>query len=128
MSRIMLFRLSMYEISAVTLLIGLSTPLSPQLTRRIIQVVIHSQYNAVNYVSCLNETIFGHLFRVNCVARQANDIAIITMDMPVILSSSVSPVCLPAASDDPDQFADQIAVVIGYGPASIKKRWPIIIY
>ena len=119
----------MYEISAVTLLIGLSTPLSPQLTRRIIQVVIHSQYNAVTFVSCLKETIFGHLFRVNCVARQANDIAIITMDMPVILSSSVSPVCLPAASaDDPDQYADQIAVVIGYGPASIKKRWPIIIY
>jgi hypothetical protein len=48
------YRLSMYEISAVTLLIGLSTPLSPQLTRRIIQVVIHSQYNAVTYVSCLN--------------------------------------------------------------------------
>jgi hypothetical protein len=60
------------------------------------------------------------------VLGQANDIAIITMDMPVILSSSVAPVCLPVASDDPDQYADQIAVVIGYGPASIKKRWPFI--
>jgi hypothetical protein len=58
----------MYEISAVTLLIGLSTPLSPQLTRRIIQVVIHSQYNAVTFVSCLKKRFFGHLFIVNCVA------------------------------------------------------------
>jgi hypothetical protein len=37
--------------------------------------------------------------------------------MPVVLSKTVSTVCLPAASTDPDNFADQDAAVMGWGVA-----------
>ena len=46
---------------------------------------------------------------------QANDIAIITLDSPVILSRSVGLVCLPAANSDPDQYVDQDAIIMGWG-------------
>jgi hypothetical protein len=35
--------------------------------------------------------------------------------MPVIFSKTVVPVCLPPASTDPDQYADQHAVTLGWG-------------
>jgi secreted trypsin-like serine protease len=45
----------------------------------------------------------------------ANNIAILTLDMPVIFSKAVGPVCLPLASTDPDQYADVDAVTLGWG-------------
>ena len=45
---------------------------------------------------------------------QANDIAIITLDAPVSFSKSIAPVCLPAQSADPDQYADQEAAILGW--------------
>ncbi len=47
--------------------------------------------------------------------NQANDIAILTLDAPVVLSRTVGPVCLAPASADPDQYADQSAVIMGWG-------------
>jgi hypothetical protein len=46
-------RLSVYEISGVTVLIGMHKIdfTDVQMTRRISKVVIHSGYNAANYVS-----------------------------------------------------------------------------
>ena len=41
-----------------------------------------------------------------------------TLDMPVVLSRTVSPACLPAASTDPDQHSDKDAAVMGWGPSS----------
>jgi Trypsin len=56
---------------------------------------------------------------------QANDIAIITLDSPVVLSRSVATACLPAASADPDQFVDQDAIVLGWGSTDGNERLPI---
>ncbi len=46
---------------------------------------------------------------------QANDIAVIILDTPVVLSKTVAPVCLPPASTDPDQYVDKPAVILGWG-------------
>jgi hypothetical protein len=36
------------------------------------------------------------------------------MDMPVIFSRTVSPVCLAPASTDPDLYQDQPAIIMGW--------------
>ena len=46
------------------------------------------------------------------------------MDMPVIFSRTVSPVCLPPANDDPDQYADQDAIILGWGGTGITVTGP----
>nr|CAH0106837.1 unnamed protein product [Daphnia galeata] len=88
--------LSLYDISGVTVSIGVTSglPLSAEMTRRIGKIVLHSGYNAANF---------------------ANDIAIITLDSPVIFSRSVAPICLPPTSADPDQYADRDALILGWG-------------
>ena len=91
-------QLSLLDMSGVTVLIGQTSPTSVQMTRRINKVILHSQYNAANY---------------------ANDIAILTLDSPVIVSRSVSPVCLPPASADSDQYADKRAILLGWGSSAV---------
>ncbi|EFX78171.1 hypothetical protein DAPPUDRAFT_320659 [Daphnia pulex] len=91
-------QLSLVDMSGVTLLFGVTGPNKIQMTRRISKLFIHSQYNAANY---------------------ANDIAIIILDTPVVISRSVAPACLPVASTDPDQYADQKAIILGWGTADI---------
>jgi hypothetical protein len=56
--------------------------------------------------------IYSYIFDFDYI--QANDIAIITLDAPVVLSRTVAPVCLPPASADPDQYVDQDAIVLGW--------------
>jgi len=92
-------KMSVFDISGVTVLVGmfLKDQSDVQMTRRISKVAIHSKFNAATF---------------------ANDIAIITLDMPVVLGRGVGTVCLPAASTDPDQFADQNAVILGWDAAS----------
>jgi chymotrypsin/suppressor of tumorigenicity protein 14 len=89
------------------------------MTRRISKIFLHRQYNAATYVSCHNSTkiffITIHFF----FDYQANDIAIIVMDAPVVLSRSVAPVCLPAAATDIDTFNDQDAIILGWGGGNI---------
>ncbi|XP_046457601.1 chymotrypsinogen A-like isoform X2 [Daphnia pulex] len=82
--------------STIVVLTGVHSvsPTDAQMSRRVTRAVIHARYNAGNY---------------------ANDIAILTLDMPVIFSKTVVPVCLPPASTDPDQYADQHAVTLGWG-------------
>ncbi|EFX78168.1 hypothetical protein DAPPUDRAFT_246537 [Daphnia pulex] len=53
------------------------------------------------------------------LAIPANDIAIVTLDAPVIFSKTVGPVCLPPASTDPDQYSDLDAVALGWGTAEL---------
>jgi hypothetical protein len=43
--------------------------------------------------------------------------------MPVIISRTIAPACLPAASTDPDQLSDRDAAVMGWGPSS---KWLIM--
>ncbi|XP_046654787.1 trypsin-1-like isoform X1 [Daphnia pulicaria] len=43
-----------------------------------------------------------------------NDIAILTMESPVLFTSKISPVCLPPAGST-DQYTDKDAAVIGWG-------------
>ncbi|XP_046648259.1 brachyurin-like isoform X2 [Daphnia pulicaria] len=94
--------LSVFKMSQVTVSIGLRAvtgvppPPNVQMTRRIGKVAIHSNYNALKF---------------------ANNIAIITLEYPVVLSNFLVPVCLPAASTDQDQYVDQSAVIIGWGAA-----------
>ncbi|XP_046457449.1 chymotrypsin-like elastase family member 2A isoform X2 [Daphnia pulex] len=92
-------KMSLYEMSGVTVAAGMTSNKETgvadvQMTRRISKVVLHSKFNA-----------FTH----------ANDIAIITLDAPVVLSRTVGTVCLPPASTEIDQYADQSAVIIGWG-------------
>ena len=44
-------RLSVFEISTVTVLVGVASNTEIQMTRKISKVVLHNQYNAANYVS-----------------------------------------------------------------------------
>ena len=46
---------------------------------------------------------------------QVNDIAILTLDDPVPYSTAISPVCLPPANANPDQYAGQDSAAIGWG-------------
>ncbi|EFX78169.1 hypothetical protein DAPPUDRAFT_305245 [Daphnia pulex] len=73
-------------------------PSDAQMTRRVSRAVLNGRYNAGNY---------------------ANDIAIVTLDVPVIFSKTVGPVCLPPASTDPDQYTDQHAVTLGWGTTEL---------
>ncbi|XP_046648316.1 chymotrypsinogen A-like isoform X4 [Daphnia pulicaria] len=91
-------QLSLIDMSGVTVLFGVTGPTNIQMTRRISKLYLHSKYNAANY---------------------ANDIAIIILDSPVVLSRSVAPACLPPASSDPDQYADKKAIILGWGTADI---------
>ncbi|EFX78392.1 hypothetical protein DAPPUDRAFT_105313 [Daphnia pulex] len=90
-------KMSLYEMSGVTVAAGITfnkvTFTDVQMTRRISKVVLHSQFNAATY---------------------ANDIAIITLEYPMALSSTVGPVCLAPASTEIDQYADQSAVILGW--------------
>ncbi|XP_046457471.1 chymotrypsinogen A-like isoform X2 [Daphnia pulex] len=95
--------MSLFELSGVTVLIGLSPSTDAanpapnvQMTRRINKMVLHNQYNAFTY---------------------ANDIAILTLDAPIALTKFIVPVCLPPANADPDQYVDQSAVIVGWGTA-----------
>ncbi|XP_046648315.1 transmembrane protease serine 11D-like isoform X3 [Daphnia pulicaria] len=84
----------------LTVLTGVHSiyPSDAQMTRRVARAVLHGKYNAGNY---------------------ANDIAIVTLDAPVIFSKTVGPVCLPPASTDPDQYSDLDAVALGWGTAEL---------
>jgi len=48
--------------------------------------------------------------------RAYKDVSIIEFDMPVELTSTIYPVCLPEISLDPEHLAGEPAIVIGYGP------------
>jgi hypothetical protein len=45
--------------------------------------------------------------------------------MPVPFSRTVSPVCLPPANDDPDEYADQDAIILGWGGTGITVTGPV---
>lgn len=118
--------MSLFEMSGVTVLIWMyKTDLSDvQMTRRMSKVVNYSKYNIANYVSYCNKTItILRLYSQKTPFRptKANDINIFTLDMPVILARSVAPICLPPASADPDQYADQNAVIMGWNATGYTK-------
>ncbi|EFX78155.1 hypothetical protein DAPPUDRAFT_105418 [Daphnia pulex] len=94
-------KLSLYELSTVTVLVGMfkTDQTDVQMTRRISKIFLHSQYNSATY---------------------ANDIAIIVMDAPVVLAKGVaSTVCLPPASTG-DDYVDQDAIILGWGAPAAK--------
>ena len=100
--------------SGVSVLIGMyKTDLSDvQMTRRMSKVVFHNKYNAANYVSyCNTPTTILRLYSLKLRLGQRYR-HYIKLDMPVIFSRSVAPICLPLASPDPDQYADQNAVIM----------------
>lgn len=41
----------------------------------------------------------------------------------MIFSKTVGAVCLPPASTDPDQYADQHAVTLGWGTTAVTLAW-----
>ena len=43
--------MSVFDISTVTVLVGVASITEIQMTRKISKVVLHSQYNAANYVN-----------------------------------------------------------------------------
>jgi hypothetical protein len=45
-----MYRLSLVDMSGVTVLFGVTGPTNIQMTRRISKLYLHSQYNAANYV------------------------------------------------------------------------------
>jgi len=91
-------KMSLNQISTATVSIGAlkSDQSDAQMTRRVSQVVINSQYNSATF---------------------ANDIAILTLDMPVVFSKTVGSVCLPTVTD-PFTYDGQNAMIIGWGQAA----------
>jgi hypothetical protein len=52
------------------------------------------------------------------------------LDAPVVLSKTVVPVCLPPESTDPDQYADQDAIILGWDGKEISApctNWLLIL-
>ncbi|KAI9554770.1 hypothetical protein GHT06_020047 [Daphnia sinensis] len=97
-------RLSMYQLSLMVVKLGMhnvgdgeNVPDDAHVTRRISRMTLHKGYNYANAF---------------------NDIAIITMDAPVVYSKSISPVCLPAPSSDVDIYAGKDGMVMGWGVLS----------
>ncbi len=46
------------------------------------------------------------------------DVAVLTVEPPIVYSDAISPVCLPPANTDADQFATKDAAIIGWGTLS----------
>jgi hypothetical protein len=46
---------------------------------------------------------------------QQNDVAVLTIEPPIVYSGAISPVCLPPASSAVDQFAGKDAAIMGWG-------------
>ncbi|KAI9554772.1 hypothetical protein GHT06_020049 [Daphnia sinensis] len=93
---------SMYGLSQVVVKLGMhyigdgeDVPDDAQMTRRISRMTLHKAYK----------------IQINPFF----DIAIVTMDSPVTYSKAISPVCLAAASGEPDMYAGQTAAAIGWG-------------
>ncbi|XP_045024532.1 trypsin-1 isoform X2 [Daphnia magna] len=65
----------------------------PQVTKTVLRVAYHNDFNA--------ETFY-------------NDIALLTLDSPVVFTPTISPICLPP-NDSSDQHAYRKTVAIGWG-------------
>ncbi|EFX79659.1 hypothetical protein DAPPUDRAFT_104230 [Daphnia pulex] len=76
-----------------------------QQTRRITRVVYHIDFNMETMV---------------------NDVAILTMDPPLNYSKAISPVCLPPAKTDSDQFSKN-AAIIGWGLLNSDGSKPVVL-
>ncbi|EFX79662.1 hypothetical protein DAPPUDRAFT_244720 [Daphnia pulex] len=94
-------RASLDEIAKMTVRLGMNTQgdgktiqHDAQMTRAVTRAVYHIDYNR---------------------KTQQNDIAILTVDPPIIYSSAISPVCLPAASSAADQYTGKNAAIMGWG-------------
>nr|CAH0107898.1 unnamed protein product [Daphnia galeata] len=104
-------KLSLRAIKTLTVSLGMNNqgnqqdvknPHDAQGTRRVTRAVFHKDYNA--------KTNF-------------NDVAILTIDPPVIYTKDISPVCLPRASVTAvDRYADKDAVAMGWGISELGGR------
>ncbi|XP_046459628.1 trypsin-like [Daphnia pulex] len=89
-------KMSAFNISTMTVNLGMhnQTGNDADHTRRVSRVVYHIAYNA---------------------NTNQNDVAVLTIDPPIVYSAAVSPVCLPRASSAVDQFAGKDAAIMGWG-------------
>ncbi|XP_046645985.1 trypsin alpha-like isoform X2 [Daphnia pulicaria] len=96
-------RLSAFDISTMVVSLGMHTQGNlpkpepqndAQMTRRVTRVVYHPSYNA--------KTV--HF-----------DIAVLTVEPPIVYSAAISPVCLPPFNNATDQFVGKDAAIMGWG-------------
>ncbi|EFX79655.1 hypothetical protein DAPPUDRAFT_104233 [Daphnia pulex] len=89
-------KLSVFDIS--TLIVGFGmhnqTANDAEQTRRVSRVVYNIAYNA---------------------KTKQNDVAVLTIDPPIVYSAAISPVCLPPFNNAADRFAGKDAAIMGWG-------------
>ncbi|XP_046459627.1 trypsin-like [Daphnia pulex] len=94
-------KLSAFDISTMVASLGMNTQGNlpdtfndAQMTRRVTRVVYHTSYND---------------------KRKYNDVAVLTVDPPIVYSPAISPVCLPPFNNAADQFVGKDAAIMGWG-------------
>jgi hypothetical protein len=58
---------------------------------------------------------------------QHNDVAVLTVDPPIIYSAAISPVCLPPFNNAADQFVGKDAAIMGWGRLESGKHCQLIL-
>ncbi|EFX79667.1 hypothetical protein DAPPUDRAFT_225026 [Daphnia pulex] len=95
--------MSAYEILTMTVSLGMHNQggfpdpepsNDAQMTRRVTRVVYHTNYND---------------------KTKHNDVAVLTVDPPIVYSAAISPVCLPPLNNAADQFVGKDAAIMGWG-------------
>ncbi|XP_045027697.1 LOW QUALITY PROTEIN: proclotting enzyme [Daphnia magna] len=71
-----------------------------QVTKRVIGVMVHEEFDSISHF---------------------NDIAILTMETPVVFTSTISPVCMPPIGST-DQYLNRIAIAQGWGRTQEKGK------
>ena len=108
-----------------------------QQTRKVTRVIYHKDYNEKTNVSILLRLFYIYgilqqhytaLYKIQAIALilvavycyqlfwfQLYDIAVLSIDPPITYSKDISPVCLPPANHDADQFVGKDAAIMGWG-------------
>ncbi len=99
------------------------------MTRRVTRAVYHNSFNTKTNVSIaslfnlhIDNCIMNFTSNVYVGVLQYFDIAVLTVDPPIVYSKAISPVCLPAANTAVDLFLGLDAATMGWGTLSLGKK------
>jgi hypothetical protein len=55
------------------------------------------------------------------------DVAVLTVEPPIVYSAAISPVCLPPVNNAADQFVGKDAAIMGWGDLEFSKHCQLIL-
>ena len=73
------------------------------------------ELNKMNFKYLYKIEIFPHYPNTEDGYKYIADVAVITLENPVILNSKINPICLPSISDTSKTYAGMTATVAGWG-------------